>query len=296
MPQQVIHLTPDLWVFQSEIYRTNSGVWLRDGAACLVDPGVLPDEIERIAAFLEAQEAVPRWLAITHGHWDHMLGVRRFPGVNVAVHAAYPSVVARRGPGIQRFLAHWYAQAGIPRGGPFELPQADILFEGTLTLRFGGETLQVIHAPGHAPDHAVLYQPEAGILWAGDMLSDNEIPCVMDSLLAYEHTLAALAGRRIHALAPGHGDPTTDAAEIQARLTRDQDYLAGLRAGVAEGIRRRLSIEEIVARCADLARPYPDSQDIHILNLESAWLEIGGFSPVRPLGWERAWKQMFAGN
>ena len=73
--------TPDLWVAQSDYFLTNSGIFIRDGQAVLIDPCMRRDEIDAIAEFVQAQHAAPRWLVLTHSHWDHILGPERFPGV-----------------------------------------------------------------------------------------------------------------------------------------------------------------------------------------------------------------------
>jgi glyoxylase-like metal-dependent hydrolase (beta-lactamase superfamily II) len=37
-------------------------------------------------------------------------------------------------------------------------------------VKFGNTELQVIHVPGHSPGHVCLYNNEAGVLVAGDVL------------------------------------------------------------------------------------------------------------------------------
>ncbi len=87
MAQSFVRLVSDFWLAQSELYATNSGIWLSQGQACLIDPGLLPAEIEAIAAFLTEREAVPQTIILTHSHWDHLLGPAHFPGAEVVAQA-----------------------------------------------------------------------------------------------------------------------------------------------------------------------------------------------------------------
>jgi hydroxyacylglutathione hydrolase len=270
-------LTPTLWVAQSRIYAMNVGVWLHGGAACLVDPGMLPDEIEQVAAFLAERGAAPRSVVITHSHYDHLLGARSFPGATVVAHANYVTEVQRDGPRIQQMLQR---EGIVAAGRLFEIPLPDVTFADAMALEVGGLAIHLAHAPGHAADELVLYEPASATLWAGDMLSDVEIPFVSDALASYERTLAMLASYELRALVPGHGEPTADAAEARHRLDNDRQYLATLHADVAAAVAGGLTLEQTVARCAGQPLAYPGNEGMHRLNVESAYAELGG--PAAP--------------
>lgn len=86
--------------------------------------------------------------------------------------------------------------------------------------------VELVGHDGHAPGHTALWLPERGVLLAGDMLSDVELPLPFwpDDLAAYLAGLDALSPVVAHAavLVPGHGHPTTDP---MARLDADRRYL-----------------------------------------------------------------------
>ncbi len=230
-------LARHLWGFHSRLYATNSGVYLSAGQAALIDPGVFPDEIQAIARFVAERDAEPQALIITHSHWDHILGPEHFPRVKVLAQANYISETS--GPAaqlIRREVAQWEKSAGIQRDQAFAIPRPDRTFDEDMPLVLGELALRLAHAPGHAADEMVVYEPESATLWAGDMLSDLEIPFVSHSLVAYENTLAKLASWEIRALVPGHGRATTDPREIRGRLAEDRAYLGELRDRVEQSI------------------------------------------------------------
>ena len=287
MSQLPIAVSPDLWVAQSDYFLTNSGIFLSEGQAVLIDPCLRVDEIDAIAEFVRAQGAVPQWLVLTHSHWDHVLGPERFPGVRTIAQARYPEVVGRDGASITAQVAKWELEARQARETPFQVPLPDETFGAEGSLSAGRLVLRLLHVPGHAADQLAVYEPARGCLWSSDILSDVEIPFVSDSLAAYERTLANLAGLDVRLLVPGHGHPTASREAIQTRQAEDRAYLAELRERVSRGVELGQSAAEVVSVCADMRYRNPDENaGPHRLNVESAYVELGGEGEDRRLGWQ----------
>ncbi len=123
---------PQLWLGQSQLYATNSGVFVSQGEACLVDPCMFPQEMETIASFLREQNWTPRYLILTHSHWDHILGPERFPDVPIIAHANYLSEVGGQNESrIRQQIEQWEEEYGIERQRPFTIPQPDQTFTDT---------------------------------------------------------------------------------------------------------------------------------------------------------------------
>ncbi|MBN2391741.1 MAG: MBL fold metallo-hydrolase [Anaerolineae bacterium] len=281
-------LTSHLWVTQSTLFATNSGIFLSKDEACLIDPGIAPETIKAIVRFVADQDATPRAIVLTHAHWDHVLGPEHFPDVPVVAHEGYLRVLREHGADLYRQIDAWEAQAHIRRPRPFLLPKPTYTFDTAVTFTLGDIRLRVFHAPGHAPDQCAIYHAEEATLWVADMLSDIEIPLVL-SLNAYERTLAHLAALDIQVLVPGHGTPTTDADEIRRRLAADRAYLAEVHEQVAAAVAAGQMLAETVAACSDMLLPCPcDDPTPHTWNVESAYAELGG-QVEGPVGWEREW-------
>ena len=262
----------------------NAGVFIRGGQALLVDPGLFPDEIDRIKAHIYEQGASPAGIVLTHSHWDHILGPEYFPGVPVIQQQESLAVPAEVGTYIERQATEWERQSNVRRDMPFLMPEPDRTFADELVL--GG--LRLIHTPGHAPEALAAWNEEDGALWAGDMLSDIEIPFVMQSLKAYQATLECLARLDVHVLVPGHGAATKDAAEIRQRFSLDHAYLAELERRVTRAVEQGWSAREALAVCGDMEfRQAESNARPHRLNVETAFLELGGASQPGHEGWNR---------
>jgi hydroxyacylglutathione hydrolase len=209
---------------------TSTVVTAPDGGCLLIDPGVSVAELAGLADDLAGAGLRPRAGFATHPHWDHVLwsaalgDVPRY-GAAAAV-AIWPEIRAES----LRYLedaapGHDLALAGALTALP----------AGADAIPWDGPAARLIIHDGHAPGHGAVFLPGAGVLVAGDMLSDIEIPLLdteaADPLGDYRaglDRLAAVTGVRL--LIPGHGHPA-GAAELGRRLDADRRYLDLLAAG-----------------------------------------------------------------
>ena len=112
-------------------------------------------------------------IAVTHIHLDHAGGVgdlvRTFPNATVVVHPAG----ARHLVDPERLLASSARVYGplmdTVYGGltPVEAGRVKAADDGEV-LDLGGRRLELLHAPGHAKHHLAVFEPDLGVLFAGD--------------------------------------------------------------------------------------------------------------------------------
>ena len=98
----------------------------------------------------------------------------------------------------------------------------------------GPEARLIVH-DGHAPGHGAVLLPGSGVLVAGDMCSDIEIPLLdtvaTDPLGDYRTGMERLASvPGVRQVVPGHGH-VGDAGELRRRLALDAAYLDAVAAG-----------------------------------------------------------------
>jgi hydroxyacylglutathione hydrolase len=285
-------LTSTCWISQSSVFATNSVLFISDGESVVIDPGITPVELDALREFVAARGPVVRALVLTHAHWDHLLGPAHFPEAPVLAQRAYASVLRSHTHHLQSQVDRWREAEGIVVRVPFMPPQPDYTFEQQAAVSFGDHCVQVMAAPGHAPDHCALYEPESRLLFAGDMLSDLEIPMVMDTFAAYRRTLLRLAALDVRVLVPGHGTPTADPLAIAARFAQDQAYLEAVSTCATGAVARGASPAETVQVCEHISFAQPDGYpNAHRWNIEQAYLEAGGSleDGSGPMGWEQDW-------
>lgn len=289
MDQFFSQLSPMLWSKQSKFYSTNSGIYIGEGSAYLVDPGMAPDELESIAQFLVEHQLTPRQLILTHSHWDHLLGPIRFPNVSIITQANYRRIFNDfRESYIRQRVSRWHTKYDVPLVNPFVVPTPDDTFTDMTILTDKRIELHLCYAPGHTDDLLVIYQPEYATLWASDMLSDIEIPFIWYSIDAYQNTLVTLSKWDIEILVPGHGSCATNSSEVQNRISEDLAYVKELRDRIITAINAGKTLNETLEFCTQMHyRNLDENADSHLLNVENGYIEFGGETDQEEIGWEQ---------
>lgn len=242
-------------VLVSGLWQMTSTVVARDGACVVVDPGYFPREIEEVRrCALERGRVLA--LALTHGHWDHVLGHAAFPPVPAWCSHVLADGAARGEAWVQRSLdeardfdSAWYV--GRPAGHALPRTLAG-LADGERAVA-GPLALRALTLPGHSADGLGLLLEDEGLLLAGDYLSPVEIPFI-DNVIDYTATLERLQGlleSAVRTVVPGHGAVLT-AAEAHRIADEDLRYLAALREAAARG--GRAAMERVpLPRAAQVA-------------------------------------------
>lgn len=205
---------------------TTSTVVLAGRRALLIDPAWDPDELAGIAADLDRLRVTVTAGFATHAHHDHVLWPS---GLDVGPRYASPAVTqicARdRTEIVRRLGPDWPADLGRIVGRV--RPAVD-------RLSWGGPSARLVTHDAHAPGHTAVWLPTAGVLVAGDMLSDAEIPLLEESTPAqYAAGLERLRPfvERAVVLIPGHGRVALGVDAVRSRWLADRAYLNALVAG-----------------------------------------------------------------
>lgn len=222
-------------VRQSQFCQSNAIVVIGCDGVLLIDPGVdghdlsaLSEELARLGLSVAAGFA-------THPHWDHLLWHADFGAA--PRYGTEKCVVTARANALD---ARTKAKRLAP-GAPVELiGLLTPLASGAALVPWDGPDVRIIEHDAHAPGHAALVIAHAGVVVAGDMLSDVEIPLLddlrsgsRDPLGDYEIGLGRIAASLNSAnvtLIPGHGS-IARSDQAKARVLADQDYLEDLRSG-----------------------------------------------------------------
>jgi glyoxylase-like metal-dependent hydrolase (beta-lactamase superfamily II) len=236
---KIVYKDPNITVFQSALFQTNSVVVQTEDAIFLVDPCWLPDEVASIRQYvLDIQGDKPLFLLFTHSDYDHIIGYRAFKPEKVFLSEAMANRTDKET--VLREINDFDQQYYIQRSYPIEYPEGDfIVFKNGAQFRHGNTRLTFYLTPGHTPDCMMIIFWQLGLCVAGDYLSDIEFPFIDQSSVAYEETLNLLL--QIHdrnwftRLIPGHGNPALSLSEWLGRRTGSLAYIYALRESIATG-------------------------------------------------------------
>ena len=236
-------IAPGVYVTISPTYLTTTTIVTGPaGGSLLIDPALTPPELIFLGEWLASRDLHPVAGWATHAHWDHVLWASCL-GQSVPRYATAGAVAASA-----RDRSVMIAEMSA------EAPGHDLGLFGRLEVvpaggqvPWDGPAALVIEHDAHSQGHGAVFLPQAGVLVAGDMLSDVEIPLVDsggdDPFGQYRAGLARLASLPgVRLVVPGHGH-VGDEADFRQRVAADFRYLDVVEAGgdIPPGLDGRLA-------------------------------------------------------
>jgi hydroxyacylglutathione hydrolase len=237
---KIIYRDPNITIFQSALFQTNSTVIVTEDVVMVVDPAWLPEEITAIRQYVDSVRGKKSlFLIFTHSDYDHILGYRAFDADKVFISQAMADNPAKES--IIEQILDFDEKFYINRPYPIEYPEGQFfVFKDGVQFRHGQTKMTFYLAPGHTADSIMLVVWQLGLCIAGDYLSNVEFPFIYHSSVDYVHTLEKLP--HIHdrnwftRLIPGHGDPALSINDWLNRRTESLAYIYALRESIATNV------------------------------------------------------------
>lgn len=178
----------------------------------IIDAGNSPAHAQQFQqALAGVNVAPPKFMVLTHWHWDHVFGTSAWSLPAFASVETQHKLIEMAGldwsdealdervaAGIEIEFCRDMMKLELPDQAQRRLVPPDIAFTAQLALDLGGISSHLIHAGGdHASDSTIVYIPEERILFLGDCIYANlyhQPPCyttqrlfpLIDQILSYE--------------------------------------------------------------------------------------------------------------
>lgn len=228
---------------------SNAGFVVTNDGVVVVDALGSPALAEQLLAEIKRITPLPvRYVILTHYHADHIYGAQIFQaaGATIVAHVLgreyMNSETAQKRLEVSRVdLAPWI-------NADTHLVAANRWFEGEESrLQLGGLDFIIRHVgPAHTPEDVVVYVPQLGVLFAGDLFFRGRVPFVgqADSRL-WIGSLNRLMQFQPRVVIPGHGPTSTDP---MADMVLTRDYLLYLRTTMGASAKNLEPFEEAYAK------------------------------------------------
>jgi glyoxylase-like metal-dependent hydrolase (beta-lactamase superfamily II) len=157
-------------------------------ATLMVDAGNSPAHVR---LFLDGLAGIgaspPRYVALTHWHWDHTFGLQALDAPALAHAETRARVLEMAGwewsdadidrrveQGLEMDFCRVHLKAEWPDRSGLHIRAPDVTFTHEMHVDLGGVTCRLIHVGGdHSSDSCVIHVPEDGVAFVGDCLYEN---------------------------------------------------------------------------------------------------------------------------
>jgi glyoxylase-like metal-dependent hydrolase (beta-lactamase superfamily II) len=226
-------------------------------------------------------------LVLTHYHAVRTLGAAAFEARRIIAHANTKALIDERG------MEDWASEQGrMPRlfTGADTIPgltHPTDTFDDTLELRLGERRVELRYlGRGHTSGDIVVWLPEEGILFAGDLVEAQAAPYMGDAHIAdwSTTTLDNVAALGAEQLVGGRG-PVVRGADVGRAIEDTRAFLRttleGTRAIREAGGTLKQAFEAVHAELAPRYGDFPIFQHTMPFNVQRAWDELDGIDHPR---------------
>ncbi len=255
---QAVQLAQGVWFVQGNSalgstgnrnFISNAGFFVTDEGVVVVDALGSPALAQELLR--EIHRVTPqalRYVVVTHYHADHIYGLQtlvqagaKFIGHASAREYLNSDTAQRRLEASRIDLAPWI-------DANTRLVPADQWLDTRETrFRLGSMDFVVDHVgPAHTPEDVVVFVPQLGVLFAGDLFFQGRIPFVgQANSRLWIQALNRLMKYQPKIVIPGHGPASTNP---MVDMTMTRDYLLYLRKTMGEAAKNMEPFEEVYAK------------------------------------------------
>ena len=220
------------------------GVILGRGEALVIDTRISHRQGREILDDLAELTSAPVTVVVnTHWHHDHSFGNRVFRPATIWGHERTPPGMLAHGASMRAGLVAWEPELAEDLA-EVVIDPPDQTFGDVASIEVGGRGVDLRYlGRGHTDADIIVEVPDAGVLFAGDLLEAGATPSFDDAYpLDWPWTVERLLSHVRGAVVPGHGD-VGDRAFVEAQLAAFRS-IADLAREIHEG---RLDLDAAIA-------------------------------------------------
>jgi len=250
-------LSPHAFAYTAE-GDPNTGIVVGDDAVMVIDTQATPvmaqDVIRRIR---EVTDKPIRYVVLSHYHAVRVLGASAYGAAHVIASQDTRDLIVERGAQdmkseIERFPRLFRAVESVPG-----LTWPNLVFRGEMTLWLGALEVRIVQlGRGHTKGDTVVWLPQDGVLFSGDLVEYETTPYAGDAYFDdWPATLDAIAALGPAKLVPGRGAALKTPQEVQAGLAQTRAFTSELYALVKRGAQAGRDLRSVYRETYDALKP-----------------------------------------
>ncbi|MTI05461.1 MBL fold metallo-hydrolase [Roseibium denhamense] len=245
------------YVYQSDGC-ANTGFVIGERGVLVIDgqptPALSQTALEKLR---EVTDKPVKLLVLTHFHADVSAGISGFePGEIIASDLTRRMSDTRGKQEIQVARSRFEnVFGGLPHGTPPVVPSMTIA--SSMSIDLGGCEVRLMHlGRAHTMGDLVVWVPQSGVLFAGDVVQTEAAPYCGDAHLAdWPRALDRIAAFRPSALMPGRGKPAQGAAAVSTAIENTREFVTGLRDAAAACVEGSMGLKDTFEAVKDALSP-----------------------------------------
>jgi glyoxylase-like metal-dependent hydrolase (beta-lactamase superfamily II) len=187
-------------------FRVNAGLVVGERAALVIDTRASVRQGLELRAAIGRMTPLPQIVVNTHHHYDHVFGNAAFATAEIWGHERCVARMLEEAETIRAALARAMPERAVEYAETPTVPPNRTLHDRA-TIDLGGRTVEFVHfGRGHTDNDVVVIVPDAGVVFAGDLVEEGAPPSFEDSYpMDWPGTLGRLLRRADGQIVPGHG-------------------------------------------------------------------------------------------
>ena len=237
----------------------NSGVVIGDDAVLVVDAQATPAMAEKVIEKIRSVTDKPiKHVVLTHYHAVRVLGASAYGASEIIASDLTRRMIDERGAEdwkseYARFPRLFQDADSIPG-----LTRPTMSFASSMSVNLGNREVRIMHlGRGHTMGDAVVWVPDSGVMFAGDLVEYKSACYCGDAHLGdWPRALNRISAFRPKALMPGRGSALVGEEKVTEALNLTGAFLATLRDTAADCVAAGMGIKETFLKVKEVMDPH----------------------------------------
>ena len=226
---------------------SNTGVVIGSKGVLIVDAQATPALAEKVLKKVrELTDKPVKQVVLTHFHADNTLGALAFEPEEIIASDLTKRMMETRG--VEEIRVARERDTALFNGLPVRagVSKPSMTIASSMTIDLGGVEVRLMHlGRAHTMGDLVVWVPQSGVIFAGDLVQKAAVPYCGDAHLAdWPRALDRITAFRPTALMPGRGKSAIGVQAVATAVETTRDFVITLRDAAAACVERGLGLKE----------------------------------------------------